>query len=497
MKRLIRLLAILFFLGWLALFGFIGSVYLGIFGAIPTEADLLDIQQDQASLITSSDGVLLGKVFSKNRTDVTYNDLPQHLVDALIATEDARYYEHEGVDGVALMRVLIKTIILQRKNAGGGSTISQQLAKNLFGRESYGPLTMPIIKTKESILANRLESVYTKSEILALYFNTVPFGENVYGIESAAQRYFSKATPELNVGESAVLVGLLKANSFYNPRRNPNNARNRRATVLYQMEKNGYLTPSETEEWINSPLGLKYSNLAIDNPTGYFTDRVKQEVETILEQIKAESGVSYDPKKDGLLIQTTLQSKLQSAAIEARNSHMQYAQKRMNKWWETLSKREEIQHHLHKLLLNSKAYKQAQKRGFNDKSIRDTLSKVSARAFFSWEQTPDMVSPIDSIVHYTKMLQGCLMARENKTGAILAYVGGNSHQFLPYDLVTSEHQMASTFKPFVYAASIQKGATPCDWINNEQKVYPKYNNWTPSNYDNSSGGYYSLRGALA
>jgi penicillin-binding protein 1A len=214
---------------------FIIGVYNGKFGHIQSKEELLSYKNAIASEVLSQEGELLGKFFSENRTNISYEFIPDHLKEALIATEDIRFFRHKGIDKRSLLRVLVKSILLNNPKSGGGSTISQQLAKSMFGREKYGWLTMPVIKTKEAILAKRLERIFKKEEILTLYLNTVPFGENLYGIESAARRYFNKRVEDLKIEESAVLIGMLKANNYYNPRLHPENARGRRNVVISHL----------------------------------------------------------------------------------------------------------------------------------------------------------------------------------------------------------------------------------------------------------------------
>ena len=233
------------FLGVIGIVGFIGLVYIGAFGPIANKHELIKIKQAQASVVYSADDKIIGLFFHTNRTNAPYTKLPKHLIKALVATEDARFYEHNGIDKIAMLRVLFKTILLGNSSAAGGSTLSQQLSKNLFHRKDFGVFSMPVNKTKEAILANRFESIYSKEEILSLYFNTVPFGEGVYGIEAAAQRYFSIPVNKLTLEQSVILVGMLKANTYYNPRLHPDHAFKRRNTVLFQMKKSGYLSADD------------------------------------------------------------------------------------------------------------------------------------------------------------------------------------------------------------------------------------------------------------
>jgi len=237
LKKIAKYLLITILIGAVLIGIFIASVYYGVCGSLYTTEDLKAFKNETATLVLSEEGTIIGKFFAENRTNTTYEKIPKHLINALIATEDARYFEHTGVDSKSLARVLFKTIILNDKSSGGGSTINQQLAKNMYGREKHGPLTMPVNKTKEVFLARRLEEIYTKEEILTLYLNTVPFGENVLGIEAASRRFFNKPIEKLKLEESAILIGMLKANTYYNPRLYPDHAIKRRNVVLTQLEK--------------------------------------------------------------------------------------------------------------------------------------------------------------------------------------------------------------------------------------------------------------------
>ena len=254
LKKIAKYTFFVVLIGSLLISLFIALVYYGAFGSLYSVDDLKAFKNQTATLVLSEDGKIIGKFFAENRTNTTYEKIPQHLINALVATEDARYFEHTGVDSRSLLRVLFKTILLNDKSSGGGSTINQQLAKNMYGREKHGPLTMPVNKTKEVFLARRLEKIYTKEEILTLYLNTVPFGENVLGIEAASRRFFNKPIEKLKIEESAILIGMLKANTYYNPRLYPEHAVDRRNVVLTQMEKYDYLTTSVKDSLLKLPL---------------------------------------------------------------------------------------------------------------------------------------------------------------------------------------------------------------------------------------------------
>jgi penicillin-binding protein 1A len=274
------------------------ALFLGLFGHLQTKDDLRAFRNAEASLVLSSEGELIGKYFLQERTNTTIGQVPAHLINALTATEDARFFEHRGVDTRSLFRVLVKSILLNNRRSGGGSTITQQLAKNMYGRKDYGPLTIPVNKSREAILAYRLEATFDKQEILELYLNTVPFGENIYGIETAARSFFNKTTNLLSVEESALLVGMLKANTFYNPRINPANALNRRNIVLRQMERYGHLAREEADSLCSLPLLLDDGGFDGGGPADYFLTAVRRETETILAATADHRGKRWEPETD-------------------------------------------------------------------------------------------------------------------------------------------------------------------------------------------------------
>ncbi len=262
-RRILKWGFIILISGILAFILFVTAVNFEVFGHLYSKKELKAFKNHVATQVYSSDNQLIGKFFAENRTNVTYEQIPPYVINALVATEDARYFEHEGVDSRSLVRVLFKTILLNDKSSGGGSTITQQLLKNMYGRKSFGPLTMLVNKTKEALLANRLEEVYNKEEILALYLNTIPFGENVYGIGSASRLYFNTNVEGLSIEEGAVLIGMLKANTYYNPRLHSDHALSRRNVVFAQMEKYEYLSEQETDSLQALPLVLDLSLIHI------------------------------------------------------------------------------------------------------------------------------------------------------------------------------------------------------------------------------------------
>lgn len=449
MKKAIKIGLVFFAVGLLLLVIFILSIYLGAFGILPSKADLLHYKNKTATRIVASDGELIGKLFAQNRTNIFYEQIPVHLVNALVATEDARFFEHEGIDSRSLFRVIIKSVMFRDPDSGGGSTISQQLVKNMFGRGSYGFLTMPVNKIRESLIARRLEKTYTKEEILALYLNTVSFGENLYGIEAASGRYFNKSTDRLLIEESAVLVGILKANTTFNPHLNPESSKFRRNVVLMQMAKYNYLTSGQADSLCKMPLKLDYANLESGGPADYFLVRVKAEARQILENINLTTGKEWNLEADGLVIKTTLNLKLQRFALMAYQEHLGAMQEKLKDQYRTTSGTKRLH------------------------EINDSLDLS------------------DVILH------AGLLALDPVTGEIKAWVGGINFQTYPYDQIQARRQLASAFKPVIYATAVEMGIRPCQYLDNKPIEISGFEDWSPNNYDHSIGGKYSVAGSLA
>ena len=463
---------------------FIATVFYGGFGHLHTTEELQEFKNQTATLVLSEEGQLIGKFYAENRTNIKFEQLPEHLVNALVATEDARYFEHEGVDSRSLLRVLFKTILSNQKSSGGGSTINQQLAKNMFGRKNYGPLTMLVNKTKEALLASRLESIYSKEEILTLYLNTIPFGENVLGIEAASRRFFNKPIGKVRIEEAAVLVGLLKANTYYNPRLYPQNAIKRRNVVLSQMEKYYYLERKFTDSLQNLPLKLDYANLESEGPANYFLVQVKKEVNKILKAVNNANKTDYDITKDGLTINTSLNLSLQKQALNAYQSHLSIMQNRLSTQYKSSDERN---------TLNSLVTKELQRLKLSTRA-----NERKNRELFDWNGFyTDSISIRDSIRHSLTLLHAGLLAIDPQTGAIRTWVGGIDFRTQPYDQIYAQRQIASTFKPILYAAALEKGIMPCTYLDNDPLILSDFDNWQPQNYDRSTGGNYSMAAALA
>lgn len=483
-KRALFFLIKAFVIVTLLLVGFISSVNFGFFGHLYTSEEIQEFQNETASLILTKDGQTIGKIFAENRTNVAYQEMPQHLIDALVATEDARFFEHNGIDTWSLLRVFFKTLLLSQNSSGGGSTISQQLAKNMYGRKSFGPITMPVNKCKEAILAYRIESIYNKKEILALYLNTVPFGENVYGIQAASRRYFTKNVGQLKIEEAAVLVGILKANTYYNPHLRPENALRRRNTVLMQMEKYGYLKSLQSEKLQGKPLKLGYLNLQTQGPANYFIYQAKKELTKILVDIEEKTGKKWDPMKDGLTIKTTLNSSLQNNTLDAFKSHLKKMQKALRRHYSSgLQSRE-----LDKMI----------QRKFKKLGLEDKMKIARKQEVFSWDGFyTDSISSYDSLKLDMTLLHAGLLGLDPNSGAVLCYVGGIDFRTQANDQVLAKRQLASTFKPILYSTALGNGFKSCDFLDNDSIYFPDFDNWAPKNYSGTFGGKYSLSASLA
>jgi len=477
------------------------SIYFGFFGKIPTSKELSELKQSEATQVLSDEGKLIGKYYIFDRQPIVYEQLPQHLIDALIATEDIRFFEHGGIDSRSLFRVFFKTLLLQDKSSGGGSTITLQLAKNLYGRKDH-VLGIVVNKLQESIIAKRLEDVYSKNEILTLYFNTVPFSDNTFGIESAAMKFFDKHTRELNLEESAVLVGMLKASHYYNPRIFPERSRLRRDVVLVQMNKYGFLSDPDLLLAKQKDLALDYHYYGHDQGLApYFREQLRQDVTAILDTLKTKNGESFNIYRDGLIIRTTLNFKMQELAEEAVTTSMAKLQKTHERSYGNKGPWNTNKQILMDAVKRTDIYKKLSKEGLTDDEILANLNKkTSEMELFSYdEQEIVEASTLDSISHYLKFLNTGFLALEPSTGAVKAWVGGVDFEYFKYDHVSqSKRQVGSTFKPFVYTAALENGMEPCTYFSPNEVTYE--DGWTPSNSGSLSDDpymNYNLKTALS
>ena len=505
-QKIIKLIWITFGAGLIGFILFAWAVsgnFLGLFGELPDFKELENPQSELASELYSSDGMIMGNYFRENRSPVSYNELSPNLVNALIATEDVRFEKHSGIDLQSMGRVVFKSLIL-RQGAGGGSTLSQQTAKNLFktrNLESQGILSrvpglkMLIIKTKEWIVAAKLEKSYTKEEILTLYLNTSEFGSNAYGIKTAAKTFFNKEPADLNIQESAVLVGLFKAPTYYSPVFNPENSLRRRNTVLYQMEKYDMLSKLEYDSLIQLPIELDYK---VENQNQgmatYFREVIKSDLIKWTKENLKPDGTPYDLFGDGLKIYTTIDSRMQRYAEEAVEEHMRELQKKFEKemgnrdpWIDNNG--QVIPNFIETQIKRTEAYRNLVKRyGANSDSINIKLNEKKRMKVFSWElgEIDTLLSTMDSLRYYKKFLQTGFVSMDPKTGHIKAWVGGINYKHFKFDHVRQgKRQPGSTFKAFVYAAAIENGYSPCYSVVDQpiEINIPGQPTWTPKNAD--------------
>lgn len=477
-------------------------VYLGVFGALPSRSDLAAIQNPLASEVYADDGTLLGRIYLQNRIFTPSNKIPRSVYSALVATEDARFFRHEGIDTRSYFRVLIKTLLLGDSSSGGGSTISQQLIKNLFPREDYGFMSILIVKIREALIAARLENTYNKEQILAMYLNTVSFGEDVYGIGAAAQRYFNITPEKLKTEEAATLIGMLKATTAYNPRRNPEASKQRRNVVLQQMMKYGYISESKGNELQKTELVLNYNRTSgVDGLAPHLREYIRQQLNTWCKNNPKSDGSTYSIYTDGLKIYTTINAKMQRYAEEAVNEHLSKLQTQFDTHWKGKQPWGTDNAFLEAIKKQSDRYKRLKAAGTSESEINKIFKTPIPMRVFTWQgEQEKTMSPMDSIVYYLKFLNVGFSAMDPNTGHIKAWVGSIKYKYFQYDHTLARRQVGSTFKPLVYAAALENEVAPCNFYANELRTYSDYQDWTPRNSDESDEGYtgfYSMHGAMA
>ncbi len=480
---------------------FLTSIKFGVWGKLPDTKELENPRTKLASEIFDYDGKVLGKMFyQEDRTNSEYSDLPEFLSNALIATEDERFHSHSGIDGRSLLRAIAKL-----GKDGGGSTITQQLAKNLFHRDELNKANRIIQKLKEWLLAAEIEKRYTKDEIILMYFNTVPYG-NSFGIKSASKRYFNKKTKDLNIEEAAVLVGMLKANTYYNPIRNPENALKRRNVVFYQMKRNDYISETEHDSLKQLPLVTDYNY--IDHNTGiatYFRSYLTKWMKAWTKNYAAETGVKYNIYDDGLKIYTTIDPKLQRYAEKAVANHMaslqqqfynETSRRKKDPWYSEDDDGNVIPDpdYPARMIKRTHRYRSLRKQFKNTPdSIEYYLNKPIPMTLFSWNGDIDTtLSPMDSLKYMKQILHAGFMSFEPQTGHVKAWVGGINHKYFQYDHVNKKatRQVGSTFKPLVYARGLDDDKLhPCE-VESTGPVIVEYGNnkqWSPSNSGSAPG----------
>jgi len=479
----------------------------GVFGALPTFEELENPQNNLATEIISSDGKTLGKYAYENRTPIKFKELPENLVLALIATEDERFYEHSGIDFRSLARAISKF-----GKGGGASTITQQLAKNLFTKRASGNTAKRILqKIKEWVVSIKLERQYTKQEIIAMYLNNYDFLNQAVGIRSAARIYFGKEPNELKTEESAMLVGMLKNSSYFNPLRRKKLVHQRRNVVLKQMEKNAFLTTQQKDSLQKIPLEINYTPEShSDGYATYFREYLREYLKQWVKTNPKANGEEYNIYADGLKVYVTIDSRMQKYAEEAVKEHVSNLQSYFNT--EQKSNKtapfydlepEQIEMILTRAKKNSDRWREMKRLGTPEKEIEASFLRKTKMKIFTWKGDRDtLMTPADSIKYYKYFLHSGLMSMEPQTGHIKAWVGGINNKHFKYDHVEQgKRQVGSTFKPFVYATAInQLKLSPCDTYPISLYTIPKgkYGNmkaWTPEN--SGSNPYSRYKGELS
>ncbi|MBL7473530.1 transglycosylase domain-containing protein [Robertkochia sediminum] len=479
-KILAIFLGSLFFLSLL----FLISVFSGFWGPLPGKKALASKNLDLATVLVDHHGQTIGKLFREDRIPISIEDMPPHLLEALVATEDARFYEHSGTDTKSLFRVFIKTIVLQNASSGGGSTLTQQLAKNLYGRERSGNLALVAHKIRESVIASRLEELYTKEELLEKYLNTVSFPDNTYGIESASRRFFSKPAAALTLPEAAALIGSLKATHTYNPRLFPERNMQRRNVVLHQMLKYGKIDEASYLELSEQPLILELNSKRITHDrAAYFREQVRKELEAWVATFQKENGEEIDLYRDGLIIKTTLDLDMQVMAEESVKQHMESLQKVFEASYGKRAPWDKNTTLAKAVIKESAPYKKWAAQGWPHQAIMDSLEARSEKQIFTWQGTKKRnLSTTDSLLHYLKLINVGWVSLDPPSGAVRTWIGGIDYDHIQYDhVVQSKRQVGSVFKPIVYATAIEQGIPACTYYDLRKIAYKNLGGWTPEN----------------
>lgn len=478
MSRPVRIFWRIFFGGFAAFILLLILINFGVFGKMPSLAELENPSITLATEVLGDDGTPMGKYYKErgNRSNVSYKDISKYVIDALIATEDERFYDHSGIDAKGVLRAVI---FLGQK--GGGSTITQQLALNMFDERSSNKLTRSIQKLKEWIIAVKLERNFTKQEIIALYLNTVSFSENVYGIRNAARTFFQKEPDRLNLQEAAVLVGMVNGPSIFNPRKYPKAALDRRNLVISRMVTNGFISPSEGNTAKASPIQLNFKKMDENNGIApYFLDVIRDELKKWCKENKKADGDNYDLYSDGLKVYTSISPRMQLYAEEAVAKHMPVLQRvlaaqaslRNDAVWKG---HENI---LQSAMKNSDRWDRLKEEGMSDEDIKKTFFVKTKMKVFAWNplrEKDTVMTPYDSIKYHREMLQTAFMVMDPMTGQVKAWVGGIDFKNYKYDHVNlkTKRQVGSSIKPFLYALAMEEyGFTPETECEATQQYFP-------------------------
>jgi penicillin-binding protein 1A len=500
MTRFVKIFWRIFFGG----FAFVIIIFLmanfGVLGEMPSIDDIENPSANLSSQVYAQDGTLMGKYYLQDRVNVDFKDISKHVVNALVATEDERFYKHSGIDGKSLLRAFVYL-----GKEGGASTISMQTAKNLFSDYSRNKIKRIIQKIKESIIAIKLEQNFTKDEIATLYLNTVPFGDNVFGIRNASKTFFQKEPDRLSIGESAVLIGMLKGSNLYNPRVNPKKALERRNVVLDQMVRSNYLTTNDATTLKKKPIELNYQKL--DETTGlgpYFRMILGEEMKKWCKENKNNNGDNYDLYRDGLKIYVTINPRMQLYAEEAVAKHMSYMQKILNRQEDirTGSVWKDHENILEAAMHQTDRWKNMKKDGADDGDIEKTFYKPIRMKVFAWNNNrrkDTIMTPMDSIKYHRQMLETGFMAMDAQSGEVRAWVGGIDFKTFKYDHVNfnTKRQVGSTMKPLLYSLAIEEaGFTPNTTVYDQQQSFGAFGK-VPATTKSCGGGAMPMSSALA
>lgn len=509
MKRSVKIL-------WTVLLGLLGVFVLllllinfRVIGNMPSMEELENPRAALASGVIAEDGTILGKYYQVDRSSSDYNEISKNVINALIATEDERFYEHSGIDARSTIAIPFYLMVGKKR---GSSTITQQLALNLQSdnagkKRASNPVVRGFQKLQEWLIAIKLERNFTKQEIITLYLNTVAFGDNVYGIENGARTFFSKDAGHLSIEEAATLVGMLKGNTIFNPRRNPAASLLRRNTVIDQMEKNGYITKAEAEAAQSRPIVLRYNK--IDHNKGlapYFREVLRDELKDWCQAHKKADGSEYNLYRDGLKIYTTINPRMQLYAEEAVSKHLMDLQKvfaaqsniKSGSVWKNWQK------YLDRYMKESDRYLDMKEANASDDEIKKAFNTPTKMKVFAWRSPSEqdlneidtVMTPMDSIRYMRAILQAGFMAMDPESGEVKAWVGGPDFRYFKNDHVSrTRRQVGSTFKPFLYCFALMNGMSPNTMLPNEPITI---GNWTLTrNSEGSVGGEITMAGALA
>ncbi len=531
-RRLVVTFWVIVLAGIVSVFTLFTMISYGMLGFMPTFEELENPKSNLATEIISSDKELLGTFFRENRSYSTYEELSPNIINALIATEDVRFHDHSGIDARGLARVIFRTIIMQDQSSGGGSTITQQLAKLLFHGRASSNWERAFQKLKEWVIAVKLERSYTKEEILTMYLNKAEFIYDAYGIKSAAKTFFSTSTDTMKVEEAAVIVGMLKNPALFNPIRRPELTQDRRNVVLNQMLKAQFLTRAEYDSIVAMPLGLKFNRADHkEGPAPYFREYLRltlsaseplrenypnwMEAKFIEDSLRwindplygwinknyRPDGTKYDIYKDGLKIYTTIDSRLQSYAENAVKNHL--SKDLQPKFFEEKKGRsgapytsdlsqEDYDKIIERAIKNTDRYRGLRKAGADMDSVKRVFNTPYDMTVFTWNGERDTVmTPLDSIHHYKFYLRAGMVSIDPLSGHVKAYVGGPDFKHFMYDMAgKGKRQVGSTIKPFVYTLAMQEGFTPCDLVPNIAQTFYLGNGktWTPRNSGSARAG---------